>query len=43
LKFCTKTKGLSKEENKQFAKDLQKFSKNEMKKFREEESPEEES
>lgn len=40
MKFCTKTKGLTEEENSQFAKNLKKFTKNEMKKLQSEE-PEE--
>jgi len=33
LKFCTKTRGLTEEQNKQYAKDLKVFSKKEAKKF----------
>ena len=36
MKFCTKTKGFSEEQNRQFAKDLKDFTKNEAKKFRDE-------
>ena len=36
MKFCTKTKGLSKEQNKEFARDLKAFSKDEAKKFQNE-------
>jgi len=36
MKFCTKTKGLSEEQNKEFAKDLKAFSKEEAKKFQNE-------
>jgi len=41
MKFCTKTKGLTEEENSQFAKNLKKFTKNEMKKLQSEESEQE--
>jgi len=33
-RFCTRTKGLSEEQNKQYAKDLKQFSKTEAEKFR---------
>ena len=33
-RFCTRTKGLSEEQNKQYAKDLKNFSKKEAEKFR---------
>ena len=36
-RFCTRTKGLSKEQNKEFAKDLKEFSKQEAEKFRNQE------
>ena len=36
MKFCNKTKGLSEEQNTQYAKDLIEFNKNEAKKFRKE-------
>jgi len=36
MKFCTKTKGLDEDQNKQFAKDLKAFTKKESEKFREE-------
>ena len=42
-KFCTRTKGLSEEQNKQYAKDLKEFSKKEAEKFRNQEPNEEES
>jgi len=41
LRFCARTKGLSEDENKQFAKSLKEFTKNEMKKFQDEESEDE--
>ena len=34
MKFCTKTKGFSEEQNKEFAKDLKTFTKKEAEKFR---------
>ncbi len=37
MKFCTRTKGLSKEQNKEFAKDLKEFTKQEAEKFRNQE------
>jgi len=40
LKFCAKTKGLTEEQNKEFAKDLTKFTKQEAKKFKDEEPQE---
>ncbi|MEX0855184.1 MAG: hypothetical protein WD018_05415 [Nitrosopumilaceae archaeon] len=44
MKFCTKTKGLTEEQNKQYAKDLKEFSKTEAEKFRNQtEEPNEES
>ncbi len=42
-KFCTRTKGLSEEQNKQYAKDLKQFSKKEAEKFRPQEPNEDES
>jgi len=44
-RFCTRTKGLSEDQNKQYAKDLKEFSKQEAEKFRnqEQESNEENS
>ena len=42
MKFCAKTKGLSEDENKQFAKDLKKFTKQETEKFKDEEPKEDE-
>jgi len=33
-RFCTRTKGFSEEQNKQYAKDLKAFSKKEAEKFR---------
>jgi mRNA-degrading endonuclease RelE of RelBE toxin-antitoxin system len=43
LKFCTKTKGFSEEQNKEFAKDLKDFTKKEAEKFRDRtKEPEEE-
>lgn len=36
MRFCTKTKGLSEDQNKQFAKDLKDFTKKEAEKFRNE-------
>jgi len=33
-RFCTRTKGLTEEQNKQYAKDLKEFSKQEAEKFR---------
>lgn len=38
MRFCAKTKGLTKEQNKEFAKDLKKFTKTEADKFQNEES-----
>ena len=35
MRFCTKTKGLNEEQNKEFAKDLKEFTKKETEKFRE--------
>ena len=40
MRFCTKTKGLNGEQNKEFAKDLKKFTKKEAEKFRNEEPQE---
>ena len=40
MKFCAKTKGLTEEQNKEFAKDLKKFTKQEAEKFKDEESQE---
>jgi len=37
LKFCTRTKGLSGEQNKQYAKDLKEFAKQEGEKFKNQE------
>ncbi len=37
MKFCTRTKGLSKEQNKEFAKDLKEFTKQEAEKFQNQE------
>jgi len=34
LKFCTETRGLDEEKNKEYAKDLKEFAKKEAKKFR---------
>ena len=42
MKFCAKTKGLTEEQNKEFAKDLKKFTKREAEKFKDEEPPEDE-
>lgn len=43
MKFCTKTKGFSEEQNKEFAKDLKDFTKKEAEKFRDQtKEPEEE-
>ena len=36
MKFCAKTKGLTEEQNKEFAKDLKEFTKKEAEKFRKE-------
>ena len=36
MKFCARTKGLSEEQNKEFAKDLKAFTKKEAKKFQNE-------
>jgi len=41
MKFCTRTKGLNKDQNKEYAKDLKEFSKKEAEKFRNEESGDE--
>jgi len=43
MKFCTRTKGLSEDQNKEFAKALKKFTQKEAEKFKpqEEESDEE--
>lgn len=38
MKFCTKTKGLSEEQNIQYAKDLKEFSKTEAEKFKNQET-----
>jgi len=43
MKFCTRTKGLTEEQEKQYAKDLKEFSKKEGEKFRNQEPNEEES
>ena len=40
MKFCAKTKGLTEEQNKEFAKDLKKFTKQEAEKFKDEEPQE---
>jgi len=40
MRFCAKTKGLNEEQNKEFAKDLKEFTKTEAKKFKDEESQE---
>ena len=37
MKFCAKTKGLNEDQNKEFAKDLKAFTKNEAEKFRNQE------
>jgi len=37
MKFCAKTKGLTEEQNKEFAKDLKSFTKKEAEKFKDEE------
>ena len=37
MKFCTKTKGLSEEQNKQYAKELKEFTQQEAKKFKNQE------
>ena len=37
MRFCAKTKGLTKEQNKEFAKDLKEFTKQEAEKFRNQE------
>jgi len=42
LKFCAKTKGLTEEQNIEFAKDLKKFTKKEAEKFKDEEPQESE-
>lgn len=42
-RFCTKTKGLTEEQNKQYAKDLKEFSTKEAEKFRNQELDQEES
>lgn len=36
MRFCTKTKGLDEDQNKEFAKDLKEFAKTEAEKFRKE-------
>jgi len=41
MKFCARTKGLSEEQNKEFAKNLKEFTKKEAEKFRNKESNEE--
>ena len=41
MKFCTKTTGLDKDQNKEFAKDLKSFTKKEAEKFRNQESNQE--
>jgi len=41
MKFCTKTKGLTEEQNKEFAKDLKEFAKNEAEKFQNDKDQEE--
>ena len=43
MKFCTRTKGLNEDQNKEFAKDLKEFTQTEAKKFQktEEKSDEE--
>ena len=41
MKFCTRTKGLNEDQNKEYAKDLKEFSKKEAEKFRNEESEDE--
>jgi len=41
LKFCTKTKGLDEDQNKEYAKDLKEFAKKEAEKFRNEKPNEE--
>ena len=40
-RFCTRTKGLTSEQNKQFAKDLKEFAKQKAEQFRNESEPEE--
>lgn len=37
MRFCAKTKGLSEDQNKEFAKDLKEFTSKEAKKFQNEE------
>jgi len=37
MKFCTKTKGFDEDQNKEFAKDLKEFTKQEAEKFRNQE------
>ncbi len=37
MKFCTKTKGLTEEQNTQYAKDLKEFAQKEAKKFKNQE------
>ena len=37
MKFCTKTKGLTEEQNKQYAKELKEFAQKEAEKFKNQE------
>ncbi len=41
MRFCAKTKGLTKDQNKEFAKDLKEFTKQEAEKFKEDQEDEE--
>jgi len=40
MRFCNKTKGLSEEQNSQYAKDLKEFNKSQAEKFRKQETKE---
>jgi len=40
LRFCAKTKGLTEDQNKEFAKDLKEFTQKEAEKFKDEEPQE---
>ena len=40
MRFCNKTKGLSDEQNSQYAKDLKEFNKSQVEKFRKQETRE---
>ncbi len=42
MRFCTQTKGLDEEKNKEYAKDLKEFAKKEAEKFRNEKQSNEE-